>query len=548
MLDSFNQVFGTANFIPHGHCFLWTPSLLWTYVLSDSVIAASYYSIPVALWYFATKRQDLPYRWVFILFGIFVIACGTTHLFAILVIWQPYYFIDAGIKAMTAAVSALGAIALWRIMPLALALPSRSQLDHTNNQLQDEIKRREQTEAELLKVNKLLEERVAFRTAKLLESNASLQRLNSTLVSLSKCNELLIHATDEPKLLDDMCRMIVDDAGYKLAWVGYVEHDTNKTVRPITNAGYEQGYMERAQVTWADNPNGRGPSGTAIRTQKPAIVRDTLTDPDYSLWRDNSIKLGYRSILALPLVTHGQILGALTIYSTDADGFSEEEIKLGAEFSNDLAFGIVTLRTRKLQEQSAERLLHSLEGIIEVIAATVEMRDPYTAGHQHRVAELSKAIAEELELPEEDIRGIYLAAQIHDLGKISIPAEILSKPSRLTALEYQIVQTHVQAGYDILKKIDFPWPIAQLVYQHHERPDGSGYPNGLKEADILTGAKILAVADTVEAMSSHRPYRPGLGIEAALEEIRRNRGTLYCPDAVDACLRLFLDRGYKLPV
>ena len=547
MLDAINQVFGTANFIPHGHCFLWTPSLLWTYVLSDSAIAASYFSIPFALWYFVRNRQDLPYRWIFTLFGIFVLACGATHLFAVLVIWQPYYWADASLKAMTAVASAACAIALWRIMPYALAIPSRSQLDHSNSRLQAEIKQHEQTAAELLEANKLLEERVAFRTAKLNQANTDLQRKNRALVTLSKCNELLIHATDETRLLDDMCRMIVDDAGYQLAWVGYAEHDAHKAVRPITHAGYEQGYMERAQVTWADNPSGRGPTGTAIRTQKPAIVRDTLTDPDYALWRENGIKLGYRSILALPLVTHGQVLGALTIYSTDADGFTEEEIKLGAEFSDDLAFGIVTLRTRKLQEQSAQRLLNSLKGTIEAMAAIVEMRDPYTAGHQHRVAELARAIAEELKLPEEDIRGIYLAAEIHDLGKIGIPAEILSKPSRLTALEYQIVQTHAQAGYDILKRIDFPWPIAQIVRQHHERPDGSGYPNGLKAADILTGAKILAVADTVEAMSSHRPYRPGPGIEAALEEIERNRGVLYCPNAVDACGKLFRERGYKFP-
>lgn len=136
---------------------------------------------------------------------------------------------------------------------------------------------------------------------------------------------------------------------------------------------------------------------------------------------------------------------------------------------------------------------------------------------------------------------------IHDLGKISIPAEMLTKPGKLTDLEYQIIQTHPQAGYDILKEIDFPWPIAQIVYQHHERLDGSGYPNGLEDEDILLGAKILAVADTVEAMSSHRPYRPGLGVELALDEITRMRGVHYESKVVDACVKLFRKLGYCLP-
>jgi HD-GYP domain-containing protein (c-di-GMP phosphodiesterase class II) len=241
------------------------------------------------------------------------------------------------------------------------------------------------------------------------------------------------------------------------------------------------------------------------------------------------------------------VLGALTIYSPESNGFSEEEIRLLGELADDLAFGIITLRTRKLAEQSAERLLRSVEGTIAAMAAIVELRDPYTAGHQRRVAELCKAIAHEMQLPDEDAHGIYVAAVIHDLGKIRVPAEILSKPAQLSHIEFQLIQTHPQAGYDILKEIDFPWPIAQMVYQHHERLDGTGYPNGLKDAELLPGAKILAVADTVEAMASHRPYRPALGLEAALDEIMHLRGVRYDANVVDACVRLFRERGYRLP-
>jgi len=179
------------------------------------------------------------------------------------------------------------------------------------------------------------------------------------------------------------------------------------------------------------------------------------------------------------------------------------------------------------------------------MAAIVEMRDPYTAGHQARVADLATAIAKQIGLPEEQVHGIHLAGTVHDLGKINVPAEILSKPGKITDIERSLIKIHPQAGYDILKGIDFPWPIAQMVLQHHERFDGSGYPQGLKGDQIIIEARILCVADVVEAMSSHRPYRPRLGIETAIEDITRQRGIYYDPQAVDACLALFREQGYR---
>lgn len=200
----------------------------------------------------------------------------------------------------------------------------------------------------------------------------------------------------------------------------------------------------------------------------------------------------------------------------------------------------------KERHASAKKLEQILLQTIEAIAATVEARDPYTAGHQQRVAVLASAIAREMVLPDEVVHAISLAASIHDLGKIRIPAEILSKPGKLNAIEYELVKGHPQTGYDIIKDIQFPLPIAQMVLQHHERLDGTGYPQGLKSAQILLEAKILAVADVVEAMSSHRPYRPGLGLDVALEEITKNRGTLYDENVVDSCIALFRDNKFIL--
>jgi PAS domain S-box-containing protein/putative nucleotidyltransferase with HDIG domain len=192
-----------------------------------------------------------------------------------------------------------------------------------------------------------------------------------------------------------------------------------------------------------------------------------------------------------------------------------------------------------------ERLQSLIEGIVNTISITVETRDQYTAGHQKRVAVLAKAIAEGMQLPEEKVKAIYMAALIHDIGKISIPAEILSKPTRLNEVEYSIIKTHPQVGYDILKGIEFPWPIAEIILKHHERMDGSGYPQGLNGDQIPMEARILSVADVVEAMASHRPYRASLGIGKALEEITQNKDTLYDPEAVKVCLKLFYHKKFE---
>lgn len=203
-------------------------------------------------------------------------------------------------------------------------------------------------------------------------------------------------------------------------------------------------------------------------------------------------------------------------------------------------------RTHKLQESQAQQR-KTLVDFVAMLGSTVELRDPYTAGHQRRVADLASAIARELQWPSEQIEGLYLASVVHDFGKIRVPTEILCKPGKLKELEFRLVQEHSKTGYDILQSIVFPWPIAQTVYQHHERLNGSGYPQGLHGPDILPEAKVLAVADVVEAMMSHRPYRPSLGPEIALQEIEAHRGVLYEPAVVDTCIRLFREQGYRLP-
>jgi len=217
-----------------------------------------------------------------------------------------------------------------------------------------------------------------------------------------------------------------------------------------------------------------------------------------------------------------------------------------------LITNIVDITKRKQSEKQLKDTLESLRkavGVtIQVLASAVETRDPYTSGHQTRSADLARTIAIEMGLPQDKIDAIRMAGSIHDIGKLSIPAEILSKPTKLSEIELALIKEHANRGYEMLKDVVSQWPLAEIVRQHHERMDGSGYPRNLKGDEILMEARILAVADVVEAMASHRPYRPGLGIDAALAEIEKNAGIFYDAAVADACLRLFREKGFQLAV
>ncbi|MFQ6083013.1 MAG: HD domain-containing phosphohydrolase [Candidatus Aminicenantia bacterium] len=417
--------------------------------------------------------------------------------------------------------------------------------------MKDGDKTKEQLINELVEMRQRIAELKASETKRKRAEEAS-RKVKRAFETLTQCNQALVRATEESDLLHEICRIIVEVGGYRLAWGGFAEQDKKKTVRPVAQVGYEEGYLETVNITWADTERGRGPTGTAIRTGKPSICKNMLTDPKYAPWRTEATKRGYASSIALPLIAGGRTFGALNIYAVEPDAFDLREVKLLMELADDLAYGIVALGTRSERNRAEEELHQTLSklrkalgGIVNTMALTVEKRDPYTAGHQRRVANLARAIAKEMGLLKEQIDGIRMAGVIHDLGKMFVPAEILSKPGRITKAEFSIIKTHPQVGYDILKKIEFPWPVAQIVLQHHERMDGSGYPAGLSGEGILLEARILGVTDVVEAISSHRPYRPALGINKALEEISQNRGVLYDPKVVDACLKLFTEKGFK---
>lgn len=399
--------------------------------------------------------------------------------------------------------------------------------------------------ASLITVDKPYFLSIVRNTSERVASREALNRANRALRTLSEGNLVLIHAPDEETLLRNATNVIVEHGGYSLAVVDFVGESGPKSLDPIAWAGFNGPDYWIGGLSWDDSPHGDFPGGHAVKQQTAQICRDIASEYADTPWGKAAVEHGYNANISMPLLQNGNVFGVLSIYSNVPEPFDKDEVELLEELAEDLAYGILNLRTRASHDRHETLLRESLKQSVQAIAATVESRDPYTAGHQKRVAELATAIGREMGLDEERIQGIGFAGIIHDLGKVHIPAEILSKPGKLSDIEYQLIQTHPEAGYDIVKDVRFPWPIAQIILQHHERIDGSGYPRGLKDEAILLEAKIIAIADTVDAISSHRPYRSARGIDTALREIQNGKGNAFDPEAVDACVRLFTEKGFE---
>ncbi|BBK37497.1 hypothetical protein STAQ_25750 [Allostella sp. ATCC 35155] len=359
------------------------------------------------------------------------------------------------------------------------------------------------------------------------------------------CHGVVLRETDETAMLEKLVTLLVESRGYAVAWVGVPLDDPERTVRPIAWAGAAAGYLDRLSVHWSDDALGSGPTGRAIRTGKSQVSSDIARDPTMAAWAELAREVGLRSCMAIPVPGRDKVAAVLIVYADVEDRFGAEEATLLTEFAANLGLAIQTRQAEAERERFRGQLAQAAIGAIDAVAATVEKRDPYTSGHQARVARLAVAIAKELGWEAFRIEGLRLGAMVHDIGKIYVPAEILNRPGRLTEAEFAIIKAHPEVGYEILEKSEFPWPIQEMVRQHHERPDGTGYPRGLKGEEILPEAQIIAVADVMEAMTSHRPYRPGLGLDRAIEEIEAGIGTRYDPQIADACLRLVREGRFR---
>jgi len=386
------------------------------------------------------------------------------------------------------------------------------------------------------------------------QSPPSIKTLTWGLNAFMAVGEALSNATSSSELMRDVCEAITKQEAYVLAWIGFSSNDAEKSVQVKGVGGVSSGYLEGISVSWSDSTSsGNGPIGRAIRTGKPWLISDTNTDPNFEPWKERASRYGIHSVLAVPIMQSNTVIGALAIYSSVIHSFTDLEVHIFSNMAAELGFGFASFQKQEeltrqyfAKELQEEKLRTSLTSTVEVMSKTMELRDPYTAGHQKNVATISCLIANKLGWSPDLIYGLRLAAMIHDIGKIAIPSEILTKPSKLSEFEGKLLQEHPENGYQLLKDIDFPWPIAEIVRQHHERIDGSGYPRGLKGDQILPEAQVLAVADTIEAMYSHRPYRPGLGLPSAIQVIKDGAGKIFNLEIANVAIDLF--EGKETPL
>ena len=386
-------------------------------------------------------------------------------------------------------------------------------------------------------------------------AQANIHRLSQLYAALSQCNEAIVRCASEEELFPRICRDAVQFGGMKMAWIGLIDPDT-RLVRFRARFGDDaDAYLQGVEISVdADSPLGHGPTGVAIRENRPVWHQNFQDDPPTAPWHERRTRFGWGASASIPLHRGGAPVGVLTLYAAEAGAFDEAARRLLIEMATDISFALDNFAREAARARAEEQIRRHVVQIENAFLSTVrmatalgEMRDPYTAGHQRRVAEIAVAIGAALGFDARRQEGLRIAGYLHDIGKIKIPSEILSKPGRLSPAELQLVKGHAQASYDVLKHLECPWPVAEVALQHHERMDGSGYPQGLKGEAIRIEARIVAVADVVEAMSLHRPYRPGLGIETALAEIERGRGSAYDAGVVDACLRLFREKNFILP-
>ncbi|HUX04104.1 MAG TPA: HD domain-containing phosphohydrolase [Acidimicrobiales bacterium] len=348
-------------------------------------------------------------------------------------------------------------------------------------------------------------------------------------------NHFVTRSTVEADSLRHLCVTLVERGHFALAWIGIARPGEEGAI-DIAFASGATDYLYEGMVSWSGaKASGLGPVGTAVRTNSTQVVHDLAHQALFEPWRDRAAQFDLGSAVAIPFFPGGR-RAVLAVYDSHRHAFSEMAVRGLENIAREVEFGVAHTRTTQL-------VAGALDGTLAALARITEERDPYTAGHQFRVGTLSEAIAVHLGLEPTLVELIRQSGEVHDVGKTAIASEILTKPGRLTELEYRMVQRHCAIGAEILSRASLPWPIAEVALQHHERMDGSGYPNGLTGNEIILPARIVAVADVIEAMMNHRPYRPEVGLEKALHEVTSRAGELYDADVVRSCLAVF-DAGF----
>lgn len=384
------------------------------------------------------------------------------------------------------------------------------------------------------------------------QAEKSIRRVRLSLKVVANCIREMLKEKDEPQMLHTVCKVAVNSGLFRAVWIGRAEQDDKKTLRPLAFQGHSLDLSQLPDSTWDDSGDSRSPTGVAISTGKTCVVQDLMHDSKFSTFRRFAAKNHLASAVSLPLSQDEMVWGGMTFYSDEPSAFSDEEIDALEILSASVALSITELHSGPDHKtgllpttQSLGQSRANLEKIIVALETAIEARSDYGAPNQRLVGEIGMAIAMEMGLTHAQAYGVRLAGIVHDVGEIHVPQDILRKIGELTPDEYAQVKHHPQAGYDILSKLDLPWPLAQTVLQHHERMNGSGYPNGLSGDQILLEARIIAVADTIVAIAYQSQNHPHLGIPAALVEVNKGKGTLFDPAVVEAAVRLFQEKGYQ---
>lgn len=388
------------------------------------------------------------------------------------------------------------------------------------------------------------------------EVDDSISLKNWALSAYVRVTDSLLRINTVETLMQDVCEEIASQDEFPLVWVGKTINDEKKSIEIAAASGRSRDYLDGIEISWSEDTElGNGPTGRSIRTKLPQVIEDTQSAVNYKHWSQRALDYNILSTISIPILENGEVFGTLNIYSSFSYAFDASIIPIFKGLADHISWGISRIRNdeylnqeRIKKELAMEKFSNVLESIINAMTKAMEERDSYTTGHESRVSKIAIAIAKELGWDDKHILELKMAGIVHDIGKISLPLELLIKPTKLSKYEFELIKEHAEKGYNILKDIPFDSPIATIVRQHHEKIDGSGYPFGLKEDEILIESKILAVADIVEAMSAHRPNRPALGLEVALKEIEKQAGVTLDEDIVKVCLSLFREKGFKLPV
>ncbi len=364
--------------------------------------------------------------------------------------------------------------------------------------------------------------------------NAQLASIRNTIL---RCHAIMMTKQEPAAMLQDVARELVRAQEYRLVWFAKPQEMQSAAALEImahASEGNRFGAQEIAGLAAIQT----SPARTALKSGTTVFTNNHSDDLHYRKWQEIAGSLELNKTVSLPILEDGNPVAVLSIHANRDTFPNPQEIDLMQELATNIALSLKAGRMTREIVSAHEALGNAALGAINALATTLEKRDPYTSGHQGRVAQLAEAIGRKLGWDEFKLEGMRLGATVHDIGKIYVPAEILNRPGKLTSAEFAIIKSHPEVGQDILKDVVFPWPIADMVMQHHERIDGTGYPKGLKGDEIIPEAKVIAVADVVEAITAHRPYRPALGIEEGLKELKRGRGTAYAPEVVDACIKV----------